>query len=208
MTIGIARRWTLVLLLLGTAGSGLAQPAQGSFFISPMGEPFRRADGPGEPIDRWFGGADANQDGILTLSEMERDAARFYLTLDVNRDGEIAPDEVTRYETVVAPEIQFARSDYGEYNSRSANLARQRATGEAMRAPNRGPRRRASAPGAALGLLNNPQPVTSADADFNRGVSFDEFRRAAGQRFVLLDRDHNGRIPRAELDPPPAPARR
>jgi len=46
----------------------------------------------------------------------------------------------------------------------------------------------------SYGLLNIPEPVVSADADFNRGVSLDEFRRAASKRFQLLDLNHTGRL--------------
>jgi Ca2+-binding EF-hand superfamily protein len=63
---------------------------------------------------------------------------------------------------------------------------------------------------ARYGLLDLPEPVVSADADFNRGVSLNEFRQAAIQRFVALDLDHHGRLTLAELQairpaPPPEP---
>ena len=48
-------------------------------------------------------------------------------------------------------------------------------------------------------MLNIPQPVAAADADFNRGVSRDEFREAAAARFTLLDTAHAGRIGLAQL---------
>ena len=41
-------------------------------------------------------------------------------------------------------------------------------------------------------LLNIPEPVISADTDFNRGVSVEEFRRAASKRFRLLDLSRYG----------------
>jgi Ca2+-binding EF-hand superfamily protein len=49
------------------------------------------------------------------------------------------------------------------------------------------------------GLLEIPEPVTSADADFNRAVSTNEFRNAAIARFQLLDIDHTGRLTLPEL---------
>jgi hypothetical protein len=59
------------------------------------------------------------------------------------------------------------------------------------------------------GLLDLPEPVTSADADFNRGVSVAEFRRAAAQRFTALDLDHHGYLTLAGLASiRPAPAAR
>ena len=50
------------------------------------------------------------------------------------------------------------------------------------------------AKGYRYSLLNIPEPVISADADFNRGVSVEEFRRAASKRFQLLDLGHTGRL--------------
>jgi hypothetical protein len=61
-------------------------------------------------------------------------------------------------------------------------------------------------------LLDLPEPVVSADADFNRGVSSKEFRDAAGQRFLALDLDHHGYLTLADLEmirpaPPAQPNR-
>jgi hypothetical protein len=52
-------------------------------------------------------------------------------------------------------------------------------------------------------FINIPEPVISADADLNRGVSRREFVDAAGRRFVMLDTNHDGRLTRAELPPLP-----
>ena len=160
-------------------------------FISPMGEPFRRAQGSGEPIDRWFNGADADHDGAIGVTEFQADAARFYATLDVNHDGEIAPDEMIRYETEIAPEVQA-----GIGMAIARNNQRRMRSGD-------GPYGRGT-----QALLNIPQPVISADADFNRGVSPAEFRHTAGQRFLLIDRNHDGRLTRDELVPPTDERRR
>jgi Ca2+-binding EF-hand superfamily protein len=50
------------------------------------------------------------------------------------------------------------------------------------------------------GVLNIPEPVMSADGDFNRGVSAEEFRRAASKRFQLLDLNHAGRLTLSVLE--------
>ena len=109
------RKGLLFLLVAAAAAGGtpaLAQPPaappvqQVIVFISPMGEPFRRSQGQGEPIERWFAGADTDHDGAIGVLEFQADAARFFATLDVNHDGEIAPDEISRYETEIAPEVQ------------------------------------------------------------------------------------------------------
>jgi Ca2+-binding EF-hand superfamily protein len=50
-----------------------------------------------------------------------------------------------------------------------------------------------------FGLLQIPEPVTAADANFNRGVSAEEFRSAANSRFRLLDASNTGRLTLPEL---------
>ncbi len=183
------------------AGSAAAQPPPAPagppviVFISPMGEPFRRAQGPGEPIERWFQGADTDHDGALSVTEFQADAARFFAVLDVDHDGEIAPDEITRYETQVAPEVQsgIRTVTFGTNNNNRRRRLR----------PGEGPFGMGS-----QALLAIPEPVISADADLNRGVSPAEFRHTAGQRFLLVDRNHDGRITRDELGPPPEEDRR
>jgi hypothetical protein len=53
---------------------------------------------------------------------------------------------------------------------------------------------------ARYGLLNMPEPVAAADADFNRGISLAEFKQAASERFRLLDINHHGTLTLAELE--------
>lgn len=168
--------------------------------MSPMGEPvFGRT--PGEDgLVAWFEGADLNHDGVLSVDEMSADAERFFKVLDTNHDGEIDPDEVTHYEEVIAPEVH------------SRALAVQTAAGEHRPAGGRhgGHRRGAGFGGnfgdrddeagaGRYGLLQIPEPVVSADADFNRGVSPSEFKAAAAKRFQMLDVDHTGRLTLPEL---------
>jgi Ca2+-binding EF-hand superfamily protein len=173
-------------------------------FISPMGEPFRSTSE--APIARWFGRADRDRDGMLTADEMQLDADHFFARLDSNRDGQIDPDEIRTYEWEVAPEIQV-NSDWRRRRGQAAP--------EPKPAPDDlsgyGPRRRGhdehdgyqinGLQGAArYGLLNIPQPVASADADFNRAITRQEFRQAASNRFRLLDGNGQGRITLPELE--------
>jgi Ca2+-binding EF-hand superfamily protein len=51
-----------------------------------------------------------------------------------------------------------------------------------------------------FGLLQIPEPVASADTNFNRGVSAGEFRAASASRFQLLDAGHTGRLTLPELE--------
>jgi Ca2+-binding EF-hand superfamily protein len=165
-------------------------------FISPMGEPFRAHKTTDDTLANWFYQADLNRDGVLTVDEMEADAARFFKTLDTNGDGEIDPDELAHYEWDVAPEIQVMsrtrrapgepappRSKHG-----SEELISQMGIGDGLQG------------GARYELLNIPEPVAAADTDFNRGISREEFRAAAIERFGLLDSAHTGRLSLAQLE--------
>jgi hypothetical protein len=65
--------------------------------------------------------------------------------------------------------------------------------------------------GARYSILNLPEPVADADADFNRAVTLAEFRQAAQSRFELLDSAHLGRLSLEQLQalvPPPAKGHR
>ncbi len=184
----------------------------GQLFMSPMGEPFRAERG-GDALALWFAQADHNHDGYLTLDEMLADAERFFAVLDTNHDGEIDPDEITHYEDVIAPEIRSSpRIDFasaGDDGQQHQGGRGRHGHGKSNASSEwREPREGETHEGAArFGLLDLPEPVASADADFNRGVSLQEFRQAATQRFAALDIDHHGRLSLAELEmirPPPA----
>jgi len=169
-------------------------------FISPMGEPFRAHRTSDDTLAAWFAQADSNHDGSLTVGEMEADAARFFATLDTDHDGEIGPDELVHYEWEVAPEIQVnarTKRQPGE----KPDLSRRSGDEDDFSArPARRDRKSGGLQGAArYALLNIPEPVAAADADFNRGITLAEFRQAAVARFQLLDTAHQGRIGLAQL---------
>lgn len=195
---------------------------RGARFMSPMGEPFFGVAGE-DGLTVWFQQADRNHDGVLTIDEMTADADRFYQSLDLNHDGEIDPDEIAHYETVTA------RGNYVGASPQTSDQASSGAPdGEQLRGHGGGhgggghggghwgggrggPR--GDSPGGfdgfggddeaaagRYGLLQIPEPVASADADLNRGVTLAEFRTAAAKRFQLLDVDHTGRLTLAKLE--------
>ncbi|MCL6740262.1 EF-hand domain-containing protein [Sphingomonas sp. RB56-2] len=173
-------------------------------FISPMGEPFRGRATAESPIARWFGQADANRDGVLTADEMQADADRFFAKLDDNHDGQIDPQEITTYEWEVAPDVQV-NTDWKRPRGDTAPKPepdRDHPFGDDRKRGDRydGYRLDGLQGGARYGLLNIPQPVASADADFNRAVTLAEFRQAASTRFKLLDSDGQGRLTLAALE--------
>ena len=167
-------------------------------FISPMGEPFRSFRQGEPPIARWFGQADRNQDGQIMLDEMHADAERFFKRLDSSRDGKIDPDEIKVYEWEIAPEIQV-NSQWRRTRAEAATEPRESGDWRRRGDEHDGYRTNGLQGAARYALLNIPQPVASADADFNRLITLDEFLQAASQRFALLDGDGLGRLTLPQL---------
>lgn len=174
-------------------------------FVSPMGEPFRSRSTDDDPFARWFRQVDSNEDGMITAVELQADAANFFRKLDSNGDGEIDSEEIVHYEQEIAPEVQV--NSNWKHSRKEAAEARANAERE-----RRGRDRRRSGgnvdgyridglQGAArYGLLNLPQPVVGADADFNRKITLAEFSRAASYRFQLLDTRNTGWLTLADLE--------
>jgi Ca2+-binding EF-hand superfamily protein len=214
------------LFLSILAAAVQAQPAQdrpivvtgyaGVPFISPMGEPFRPRRQDEDALADWFRQADRNHDGFLTLDEMTADADRFFATLDTDHNGQIDPDELVSYEWEIAPEIQVnskLRRPRGTASPTALQTAddprrdhgrRKRGADEGFDPLDNGPQ------GAGrYSLLNMPEPVAAADADFNRAITQAEFREAAVSRFQILDKSHTGRLTVPQLEamlpklPPP-----
>jgi hypothetical protein len=151
-----------------------APPGTKPVFLSPMGEPFRGVPGQAYPAVAWFAEADADHDGAVSRTEFVRDAERFFKTIDLDHDGKITPEEVIAYERDVAPEIAlYSHSrDYLEVQTRRGKSE-------------------SSNYGGAMGAgryawLNVPEPIVSADTDFNRVIDATEFRQAASRRFDTL----------------------
>jgi Ca2+-binding EF-hand superfamily protein len=161
-----------------------------------MGEPFRGATS-GDGLTDWFNQADRNHDGIVTVDEMQSDAERFFAALDTNHDGEIDPDEVTNYETVIAPEVQGEPQSMYAKKPDGSQAADPDIDGDGSDIPVSG--LQGPQGGGRFALLNIPEPVTAADTDLSRGITPAEFRKAAFDRFGLLDSNHSGRLTLAQL---------
>lgn len=170
-----------------TGANTVAPIPGGAIFISPMGEPFRGAEGlSGAEI--WFRKADANRDNRITPKEFEADALRFFAMLDTDKDGEIDPSEVDHYESDVAPEIRVM-STYGD-----PNLAKADDDGNVTDPPY--PTRLGA---GRYGFLDSPEPVVTADVNFDRAITRQEFAITAMKRFKQLDTNGDGVITRDEL---------
>lgn len=185
-------RRLVVPSLVALAAASTAAPAgaqQRRIFISPMGEPFRGSESAPDPERAWFDGADADHDGTVTRAEFQKDASRFFATLDQGRDGEIDPGDIDRYESVVAPEVRS-----GEGPGIVAPASGDGGSGGKAPAYDTG---RLGA--ARFSYFSLPEPVTAADRNFNRGIDAAEFAYAAEQRFKALDKNGDGRLAWSEL---------
>jgi Ca2+-binding EF-hand superfamily protein len=142
-----------------------------------MGEPFSGRTVGEDGLVVWFEQADRNHDGAITIDEMTADADRFFQLLDRTHDGEIDPDDISYYEQVV-PEIRAV--SLVSTSVTPGGTIEEHADSEST--------------AGRFGLLTIPEPVASADSNFNRGVSPEEFRNAAIARFQLLDTEHSGKL--------------
>ena len=132
----------------------------------------------------------------LGPAEMDADALRFFATLDSDATT------VRSCPRRSSPTNGGCAGNPGQFAmARSPRHARPRKSDEAKWL-----RRLTACKGAArYALLNMPQPVAAADANFDRAVTTDEFRRAAAQRFQLLDSNGDRQLDLAEFRPLPLP---
>lgn len=191
----------------------------GNIFFSPMGKPYRGKPGAPYAVALWFDAANASHDGKLTLEQFRADAKAFFAELDTNHDGVIDGFEVSDYETDVAPEIlpNVGRLHPGEGFDPNLDLG-ERGPG---RREGGGGRRRGGGEGGAgrtragdeipqgaglFSLINEPEPVSSADTDFSGKISLAKWMAAADRRFKLLDQRNLGYLTLAELPHTPVQA--
>jgi hypothetical protein len=196
----------------GPGGRDLHYP---NIFVSPMGQPFRARVGEPYPVVVWFTQADGDHDGRLTREEFRADAQAFFQVLDLNHDGVIDGSEVENYEQAIAPEIlpqighlrgdegMDSRLDLGDPHNTARPKVETRGRGVAQSRAAR-PQKGEPDQGAGLfSLLNQPEPVSSADTEFNARITLKEFLAAADRRFDRIDKAQLGYLTLAGLPKTP-----
>ena len=211
---------------LGAAGVAGAQEdadvAAVNVFISPCGQPFRAPPGAPYPVVDWFKAADKNADGKIDHAEFLADAAGFFKLLDRNHDGILDTYDVAVYEHRVAPEILGFTFKVSALAHRGrvlpghdgARLWRAQMMGPTGGAPagqmgldtdSPPPNVKAlpldeSKKGASpFGLFDEPEPVATADFNFNGKITLANFLRLADMHFTTLDRNQDGYLTLAKL---------
>ena len=220
--------WTAAAVVL-LAGTALAQTGDVAGytqrFISPCGQPWRAGDGEPYPLIAWFNATDVNHDGSIDRDEFRHDHDRFFDMLDQDHNGLLDGAEVSFYEKRIAPDVLMGQL----FGALSPSLGAPWG-GQVIRAqfPGGGPlgsREVYSPPGAqgpgpdlgatfkqrqplvgsaVFGLLNDAEPVSSADANLDGRITRAEFLAAADRRFKRLDRNGDGKLTIEELPKPQA----
>lgn len=213
----------------GGSPFGPPPPPRPSLFISPFGEPFTAEPGAPYPSAAWFAGADADHDGAVTLAEFTADGARYFNSLDTDRDGRLNQTELAAYETGLHrfggmpmggpgrregrgfPTINIPGPAGGGEDIPLADTSMLGAAPQEGRPRNQVARARGGRPQgygviAESGFFNLPQPVKSADVNIDQRVSAQEWAEATQRWFYSLDTDRDGRLTLATLPVTPAQA--
>ena len=201
------------ILLIATGALLLAASAQAqdtpvtefqSLFISPCGEPFFAAKSQAYPIVRWFAGVDANLDGKIDIDEMRNDAARFFQILDRNGDGVVDNLEINYYEHQIVPQILAPHDENGALETGIVRVVLQAPKPSDLDKYESDPLNTSQTGASFYGLINEPEPVRSADRDFDQRVTLKEFLAHSDRHFHMLDRKNNGYLTLADLPRTPA----
>jgi hypothetical protein len=169
----------------------LAEP---NLFISPSGQPFRSKAGEPYPVVAWFNKTDTNHDGKIDREEFRAEATAFFNMLNVRKNGVIDDEIIDLYEKRIVPEIINA-------NIQAAG-APTTSDSPAYSSPSDYKTKRQGA--AQYGLLNNAEPLRSADRSFRGLIQLKDMLAQADQNFDELDYDHKGYLTLEDLPRPPA----
>ena len=170
-------------------------------FFSPSGQPFRAKLGEPYPVAAWFAQADKDHDGKISHDEFLNDALGFFQMLDRNHDKYVSSPENTFYENDVAPEITQVDPRIDQPTNFHADRDSDMQTDND---PTLGRYQKSIQGASQYGLIDEPQPIRGADANYDFRISVDEWINATNQRFGVLDANGDGFITADELPKTPA----
>jgi Ca2+-binding EF-hand superfamily protein len=202
-----ARLLAGAVLVAAAAASAAPRPvttplADANLFISPCGKPYRSKPGEPYPVVAWFNAVDANHDGKIDKAEFEAEARDFFSTLDRNGDGVITDQEISYYEHSMVPEITAGIVPSALHEGKARLIQVQTgAGGSTTKTPERDLPRQGA---ATYGLLNDAEPVRSADRQLNGRITLDDFVKRADHNFDRLDYDQRGYLTLDDLPRTPA----
>jgi hypothetical protein len=156
--------------------------ADAHLFIAPSGQPFRSAPGQPYPVVQWFEQADRNHDGRIDRQEFRDDAAGFFHVLDRKGAGVLSDADIDAYEKVIVPEISATDPTAAEGPEADLNKLSDQPQGAAYYA-----------------LINDAEPVRSADQSFIGRVTLKMFLARADQNFDTLDEKSRGYLTLEDL---------
>jgi hypothetical protein len=193
----------LALALCATAPA-MARRDVANIFFSPSGEPYRGADADDYAVAAWFAKADANHDGTLSKEEFRADANRFFAVVDVSHDGKVDAAEVKNYEEKIAPEVLARSFDTADVRGSSGRKDIQphndTRLGNTSTTASEGQNRQGA---GFFSFLDEPEPISAADIDFNNKVTKEEWLAATNRRFSRLDPEATGGVKLADLPKTP-----
>ncbi|MES2903932.1 MAG: hypothetical protein V4696_07085 [Pseudomonadota bacterium] len=177
--------------------------AKDAVYMSLMGEPYWTNSAGEHPFDQWVKMADQDGDGAITNAEFRADAEAFFESLDLDGDKIIDGDEMAKYEQLAPGRTRAAGGGAALPSSKrpkatsSSPVEQGRVAvvtgGDAPTAT------RIHPGGGRINFSEVPQPVAMADANLDRRVTIEEFRKTANRRFTNYDVDKDGRLTRKEL---------
>lgn len=190
----------LPLLALPAAAPAAKPPSDRAMarmlFVAPNGRPWRGQPGEPYPSAAWFAAADANHDGKLTRAEYIAEFASYFDTLDSDHDGEIGPDEISRYEHDILPEVQMSAGAFGGIAT-YADAPPPSEDGSDSDSPPSPPERVGGA--SFFNFFRTPEPLLTMDLNFNRGISRAEYAAAAARTWRMLNAEGKAWLTLADL---------